>query len=120
MAIGKHSVEDLTVLLISLLAQNAFDECDLVGVLCQFAHLTVSKTELGVEELQLEHEHLVALDVVQCLVHVVLQVVLKAALQNSRYFFMAEARVDFLKRFLDDVKVEDLYVAEAIDLAIQL
>lgn len=92
----------------------------MIGVLCQFAHLTVSKTKLGVEELQLEHEHLVALDVVKRLVHVVFQVVFKTALQNSRYVFVAETSVDFLKRFLDDVKVENLDIAETIDLAIQL
>lgn len=83
LAIRKHSVEDLTVLLISLLAKDALYKCDLIGVLCQFAHLTVSKTKLSVEELQLEHEHLVALDVVKRLVHVVFQVVFKTALQNS-------------------------------------
>ena len=120
LAIGKHSVKDLTVLLIPLLAKDSLDECDLVGVLCQLAHLAVSKTELGVEELQLEHEHLVALDVVECLVHVVLQVVLKTALQNSRNVFVAEARIDLLKGLLDDHLVEDDDVAETVNLAILL
>ena len=94
MAVGQHTIQDLTILLLLLFIQNALHLLNLIRDLCKFAQLRVTKTHLDIIQLDLELENFVRANIYQCLLQIVLQVILQTSLQNRRYVLVSDSFID--------------------------
>lgn len=92
----------------------------MVRVLGQLTQLAITKTELCIEQLQPELEHLILLDVFEHLFTVHHKFFCQPFLQNCTDCLVTQARVDLIEGVLQDDFVEDIDNCDAFKLAIQL
>ena len=114
MTVGQHTVQNLTVVLLLLLVENAPHLVHLIRALSQLSKLKVSNTQLNIVKLNPELEDLILDHVLKSLIQIVLQVILHSSLQDGGDVFVGDSLIDLRLGSVEDEIFENFHIGETL------